>query len=82
MFLRVAGEGLLLGTIPVLVEAAFDFVGEVGRPNGGEGAETTGGLDVADDTDDDQWWCFHDCDSLYDLALVHLYEGGKMDGLV
>ena len=54
----------------------------MGRPDGGEGAETTGGLDVADDADDDQGRCFNDCDSLDDLALVHLCERGKDGGVV
>ena len=48
----VFGEGLLLGLIPVLVESALDFIGEMGRPDGGEGSETTGSFNIADDTTD------------------------------
>ena len=32
----IFGEGLLLRLVPVLVEAAFDFVGKMGGPDGGE----------------------------------------------
>ena len=49
----VFGEGLLLGLVPIFVESAFDFVGEMGGPDGGERAETTGSFDIADDTADD-----------------------------
>lgn len=34
----VFGEGLFLGFVPVFVEAAFYFVGEMLGPNGGEGS--------------------------------------------
>lgn len=81
MFLCVAGECLFLGTVPVLVEATLDLVGEVRRPDSGESAETTGSLDVANDTDDDQRWCLDDCDGLDDLALVHLYQGSEEEGM-
>jgi hypothetical protein len=50
--LGVLGEGLLLGVLPVLVEATSELIGEVLCVDGGESAEASGGLDVTDQTDD------------------------------
>jgi len=72
VLLGVLGESLLLGSVPILVESALDFVAEMLSPNGGEGAETAGGFDVTDDTDSNHWWGFNDCDGLDNLTLVHL----------
>ena len=72
VLLGVLGEGLLLAAVPVLVEAALDLVGEMGRPDGGEGAETAGSLDVANNTDNHHGGCLDDGDRLNDLTIVHL----------
>jgi hypothetical protein len=53
VLLGVLGESLLLALVPVAVEAALDLVAQVLGPDGGERAETTGGLNVADKTDSD-----------------------------
>merc|ERR1711976_779918 len=44
------GESLLLGTVPVLVESASAFLAQVLSPDGLEGAEALGGLDVSNHT--------------------------------
>lgn len=53
VLLGVLGESLLLALVPVLVESALDFVAQVLGPHGGEGAQTTGSLDVAHKTNND-----------------------------
>lgn len=72
VLLGVLGEGLLLALVPVLVEAALDLVTQVLSPDGGERAETTGSLNVTDDTDSDKGRGLDDGDSLDNLLLVHL----------
>jgi len=53
VLLGVLGEGLLLALVPVLVESALDLVAQVLSPNGGEGSQTTGSLNVANKTNND-----------------------------
>lgn len=72
VLLGVARERLLLGAVPVLVEATLELVGEMGRPDGGEGTETTRSLDVANDTDNNHGGSLDNRNRLHDLALVHL----------
>ena len=54
VLLGVLGESLLLALVPVLVESALDLVAQMLGPDGGEGAQTAGSLDVTHKTDNDQ----------------------------
>ena len=72
VLLGVAGERLLLGAVPVLIESALELVGEVRSPDSGESAETTRSLDVANNANDYKRGGLDDRDRLHDLALVHL----------
>jgi hypothetical protein len=74
VLLGVLGEGLFLRPVPVLVEATLDLVRKVLGPDGGEGAKSTGGLDVTDNTDDDHGGSLDDGGGLDNLALVHLCD--------
>jgi len=47
VLLGVLGESLLLALVPVLVESSLHFVAQVFGPDGGEGSQTTGSLNVA-----------------------------------
>ena len=75
VLLGVFGERFLLRSVPVLVEATFDFVGEMFGPYGGKGSETSGSFDVTDNTDDDHGWGLDNGDGLDDLTFVHLGSG-------
>lgn len=68
----VLGEGLLLGIHPVLVESPEGVLGELGGPNGGQGSEASGSLDVADKTDDSDGRSLNDGNWLDGLLLVEL----------
>lgn len=70
--LGVVSKGLLLATVPVLVEPTLNLIGEMRSPYSGEGAETARSLDVTDDTDDNEWRGLDDGDCFDNLTLVHL----------
>jgi len=70
--LGVVSKCLLLAAVPVLIEPALDLIGEVRSPDSGEGAETARGLDVTDETDDNERGSLDDSDRLDNLTLVHL----------
>lgn len=72
VLLDILGEGLLLRLVPVLVEATLHFVREMLSPDGVEGAETTGGLNVANNADSNHWRGLDDGDSLGGFLLVEL----------
>jgi len=68
--LGVLGEGLSLGSVPVLVEATLDLLGKMVSPDGGQSAQTGGGLDIADKTDNDDRRSLKNGDGLDSLLLV------------
>ena len=55
-----------------LVETAEELLAEGLGPDGGEGTETVGGLDVANKTNDEHGGSLEDGDGLDDLLLVAL----------
>jgi len=68
----VFGEGLLLGVVPVLVEATFDLFVQVLGPHGSEGTETFGCLDVSNQTHHTHGRSLNDRHCLNNLLLVDL----------
>jgi len=72
VLLGVVGECLLLGSVPSLVESATGLLADVLGPNGTDGTETLGSLNVSNNTDDDEGRSLDDGDALNDFLLVHL----------
>lgn len=72
VLLGVLGESLLLGTVPVLVEAALQFIAKVLGPDGSQRTKTARSLDVTDNTDNDHGRSLDDANGLDDFLLVHL----------
>lgn len=66
---NVLGEGLLLGVHPVLVESALDVVVEVLGPDGGEGTESAGGLNVTNKSNDFHGGALNDGDGVDNILL-------------
>ena len=50
VLLGVVGEGLLLASVPVLVEPSLDLITKMLGPHGSERPETTGSFNVTDNT--------------------------------
>jgi len=71
VLLSVAGEGLLLRPVPVLVEPSSNFFGKVRSPDGGEGAEAARSLNVSNNANNDDGGCLHNGDGLNNLTFVH-----------
>jgi len=68
--LGVLSECLSLGSVPVLVESALEIIRKMVSPHGGESAETVGGLDVANNADNDHGGTLQDGNSLHCFLLV------------
>jgi len=72
VLLGVLGEGLLLRSVPVLVEPSLDLIAQMSSPNGGESTETSWGWDVTNNSNDDHRGSLNDGHSLNDFLLVDL----------
>jgi len=68
----VLGESLLFRRVEVLVVPPLGLLADVVGPDGLEGPQATGGLDVADDAHADHGGSLDDGDGLDDFLLVHL----------
>lgn len=75
VLLGVPGEGLLLRSVPVLVESPLNLVTEVLSPNSGQRSQASRSLDVTDSTDNDHRGGLNDGNGLNNLPLVHLGSG-------
>lgn len=89
VLLGVGSESLLLGLVPVLVEATLDIVRKVLSPHGGDGSHSSGGVNVSNNTNGNHGGSVNDSASLNNLTLVHLgstsvkvSDGGGHTGLV
>ena len=71
VLLGIAGESLLLRSVPVLVKPSLELFAEVRSPDGGEGSEATRGLNVSNDADNKEWGRLHDGDGLNNLTFIH-----------
>ena len=71
VFLGIAGEGLLLRSVPVLVEPSPKLFGKMRSPNGGKGTEAARSLDVSNNANNHDWGCLHNGDGLNNLTFVH-----------
>ena len=74
VLLGITGEGLLLRSVPILVEPSPELLAEVRSPDSGEGAEAARSLDVSDNADNNDGGCLHDGDSLNDLTFIHFWR--------
>merc|ERR1719320_749620 len=71
-FLGGLGESLLLGLVPILVESSQAFLTEMLGPNCNELSEATRSLNVSNDSNHYNWWCFQDGNSFNNFLLVIL----------
>jgi hypothetical protein len=73
--LGIAGEGLLLGSVPVLVESSLDVLRQMLSPDGSQSAKTARSLNVTDQANDLHGGALEDGDHLDDFLLVNLGTG-------
>jgi len=70
--LGVLGESLPLGSVPVLVETTTNIIGQMVGPHGGQSAKTIGGLDVANNADNNHGGSLEDSHGFHSFLLVQL----------
>jgi hypothetical protein len=75
--LGVLGEGLLLRSVPILIETTFDFITKMSSPNGSKSTKSTRSWNVTNNSDNNNRGSFNDCNSLYDFLLVDLCLGKR-----
>lgn len=68
----VLAEGFLLGVHPVLVESPEGVLLEVAGPDGRQGPQASGGVNIPDQSDNADGWGLDDGHGLHDLLLVEL----------
>jgi hypothetical protein len=79
VLLGILGESLSLGAVPVLVESALDLIGQMLSPDGGQSAQTMGGLHVSDNTHHSHGGGLDDGHSLDTVLLVDHLGTGTLD---
>mmetsp|Transcript_22310 Transcript_22310/g.37324 ORF Transcript_22310/g.37324 Transcript_22310/m.37324 type:complete len:243 (+) Transcript_22310:1574-2302(+) len=71
-FHGILGERLLLGAVPVLVEAASHVIRQVIGPDSGQTTQSVGGGYVSHNSDHNHGWGFYNRYSLHRLSLMQL----------
>jgi len=69
---NVVFEGVLLGSVVVLVETSLHTSVNLLSPDSGEGAEASWSLDVSDHTNDLHWWAFNNGGGVDNILLDDL----------
>ena len=59
-------------SLPILVEATTAVLANVFSPDSSQSAQTLGGGNIANDSNNDHWWGLQDGHSLYNFLLVDL----------
>ena len=67
----ILSECLLLGSSPVLVESSESVLLKMSSPDSSQSSESSWSFDVADETNNSNWWGLDNSDSLNNLLLVH-----------
>ena len=71
ILLGVLSESLSLTLVEVLVESSLTLFGQMLGEDGGKGTETSWGLNVSNNTNDNHRWGLNNGDGVNDFLLVH-----------